>query len=167
MMQSGLSRELFESWCTDRRNGTIIAGYCVEGTLAKHILSEPEEIQTMSGQKLPLKCSVDYISFSAHTDYKQTSEFIRILKPTHIVLVHGEANEMLRLKNALEREYEADPTHNIEVHNPANTQPVTLYFRGEKMAKVVGSLAGEPPTDGRELAGVLVKRNFQYHILAP
>ena len=35
MMQSGLSRDLFESWCTDRRNGTIIAGYCVEGTLAK------------------------------------------------------------------------------------------------------------------------------------
>ena len=35
MMQSGLSRELFESWCTDKRNGCIIAGYCVEGTLAK------------------------------------------------------------------------------------------------------------------------------------
>lgn len=35
MMQSGLSRELFEDWCIDKRNGTIIAGYCVEGTLAK------------------------------------------------------------------------------------------------------------------------------------
>merc|ERR1712156_629229 len=56
MMQSGLSRELFESWCTDKKNGCVIAGYCVEGTLAKHILSEPEEIQTMSGLKLPLKC---------------------------------------------------------------------------------------------------------------
>lgn len=27
----------------------------------------------------------DYISFSAHTDFEQTSEFIRILKPPHIV----------------------------------------------------------------------------------
>jgi len=35
MMQSGLSRELFEDWCTDKKNGCIIAGYCVEGTLAK------------------------------------------------------------------------------------------------------------------------------------
>lgn len=35
MIQNGLSRELFESWCTDKRNGVIIAGYCVEGTLAK------------------------------------------------------------------------------------------------------------------------------------
>lgn len=39
----------------------------------------------MTGQKLPLKMSVDYISFSAHTDYQQTSEFIRILKPPHVV----------------------------------------------------------------------------------
>ena len=27
----------------------------------------------------------DYISFSAHTDYEQTSEFIKILNPPHIV----------------------------------------------------------------------------------
>ena len=39
MMQSGLSRELFESWCTDKRNGVIIAGYCVEGTLAKVLVT--------------------------------------------------------------------------------------------------------------------------------
>ena len=39
MMQSGLSRQLFEAWCTDKRNGVIVAGYCVEGTLAKVITS--------------------------------------------------------------------------------------------------------------------------------
>ncbi len=43
MMQSGLSRELFESWCTDKRNGVIIAGYCVEGTLAKVKLLELQQ----------------------------------------------------------------------------------------------------------------------------
>ena len=35
MLQSGISRELFETWCTDPRNGVIIPGYSVEGTLAK------------------------------------------------------------------------------------------------------------------------------------
>jgi Cft2 family RNA processing exonuclease len=49
------------------------------------ILSEPEEIPTMGGQKLPLKCSVDYISFSAHTDCNQTTDFIRELRPPHVV----------------------------------------------------------------------------------
>jgi Cft2 family RNA processing exonuclease len=62
-------------------------GYCVEGTLAKHILSEPEEISTMSGQKLPLKMRVNYISFSAHADYKQISQFVRALKPPEIVSI--------------------------------------------------------------------------------
>ena len=87
MMQSGLSRELFEMWCTDSKNGVIIAGYCVEGTLAKQILSEPAEVTLMSGLKVPLKMSVDYISFSAHTDYEQTSDFIRTLKPPHVVSI--------------------------------------------------------------------------------
>ncbi|CAG5019984.1 unnamed protein product [Parnassius apollo] len=163
MMQSGLSRELFESWCTDPKNGVIIAGYCVEGTLAKTILSEPDEITTMSGQKLPLKMSVDYISFSAHTDYQQTSEFINILKPPHVVLVHGEQNEMSRLRAALQREHRG----RLQVHTPRNTQQLSLTFRGDKTAKVMGSLAMEPPVPGRVVQGILVKRNFNYHILAP
>ncbi|XP_034018669.1 cleavage and polyadenylation specificity factor subunit 3 [Thalassophryne amazonica] len=167
MMQSGLSRELFESWCTDKRNGVIIAGYCVEGTLAKHIMTEPDEITTMSGQKLPLKMSVDYISFSAHTDYQQTSEFIRVLKPPHVILVHGEQNEMARLKAALIREYEDNDEVHIEVHNPRNTEAVTLTFRGEKLAKVMGSLAEKKCGQGQRVSGILVKRNFNYHILTP
>lgn len=59
--------------------------FIANALLFQHIMSEPEEITTMSGQKLPLKMSVDYISFSAHTDYQQTSEFIRALKPPHVV----------------------------------------------------------------------------------
>ncbi|XP_065901282.1 cleavage and polyadenylation specificity factor subunit 3-like [Dysidea avara] len=167
MMQSGLSRNLFESWCTDRRNGVIIAGYVVEGTIAKQILSEPTEITTMTGQKLPLRMSVDYISFSAHTDYDQTSEFIRILKPPHIVLVHGEQNEMARLKAAIIREYEDEEDVSMEVYNPRNTQAVELYFRGEKMAKVMGSLAVQKPKEGHRVSGVLIKRGFNYHLVDP
>jgi len=150
MMQSGLSRELFEAWCSNRRNCCIIAGYCVEGTLAKQILSEPEEIVAMSGQKLPRRCQIEYISFSAHTDYKQTSEFVRALHPPHIMMVHGEANEMGRLKSALVREYE-DTDNPPQFHNPKNTVAVELHFRGEKIAKVMGSLAVEPPSDGLHL----------------
>jgi len=144
----------------------------------------------MSGVKLPLKMQVAYIrynsitptgfnpkpiwylvkycfSFSAHTDFKQTSGFIRALKPPHVVLVHGEANEMNRLKSALViiyillhsfifywlnlgfkiREYEGDPDTSITFHSPRNTTSVELFFRGEKMAKVMGSLAVQKPGD--------------------
>ena len=34
MLQNGKSKELFESWCEDERNGIIFTGYSVEGTLA-------------------------------------------------------------------------------------------------------------------------------------
>ena len=48
-------------------------------------------------------------------DFRQTSGFIRALKPPHVILVHGEANEMNRLKNALIREYEAEPQTKVRV----------------------------------------------------
>jgi len=73
MMQNGLSRELFEKWCTDKRNGVILAGYFVEGTMAREIMTNPSEIQTLDGRKLPLNMQVSYMSFSAHVDYRQIS----------------------------------------------------------------------------------------------
>lgn len=35
MLQSGSSRELLELWAPDPRNGLIVTGYSVEGTLAR------------------------------------------------------------------------------------------------------------------------------------
>lgn len=58
------------------------------------------------------------------------------------ILVHGEQNEMARLKAALIREYEDNDEVDIEVHNPRNTEAVTLNFRGEKLAKVCLKLCG-------------------------
>jgi len=167
MMQNGISRELFEKWCTDRRNGVILAGYFVEGTMAREIMTNPEEIQTLQGQKLPLKMQVEYMSFSAHVDYRQISEFVRAIKPPHIVLVHGEANEMGRLKQALENEYEDDNETDITFHMPKNTEKVRFYFRGEKNAKVVGQLAHSQPKQDQEVEGVLVRKNYNYKIVAP
>lgn len=91
---------------------------------------------------------------------------IKLIKSIIQVLVHGEQNEMSRLKAALQREYEDDPNTSIQLHNPRNTVSVELYFRGEKTAKVMGSLAVDRPKPGNSLSGILVKRNFNYHILS-
>lgn len=101
MLQSGLSRELFEKWCSNEKNGVLMPGYCVEGTLAKEILNEPKEIESMRGGTLKLNMSVDYISFSAHADYTQNSQFIDECQPKNLFFVHGEMNEMMRLKNSI------------------------------------------------------------------
>ena len=38
LLQSGLSRELLERWCTNDKNLVLITGYSVEGTMAKFIM---------------------------------------------------------------------------------------------------------------------------------
>lgn len=164
MLQSGLSRELFEKWCTDKKNAIIVPGYVVEGTLAKHILSEPDDVPSMDGKRLPLRMQVEYISFSAHVDYTQNSEFIDEMKPANLVLVHGEANEMMRLKSALLDRY-SEKQQNLKIFTPKNCEAVELYFRGEKIVKTIGALASEPPKQGHEISGILMGKDFQYHLM--
>ena len=141
MLQNGLSRELLELWCPNKKNGVIVPGYCVEGTLAKQILAEPSEIVAMSGAKIPMKMTVEYISFSAHVDFLQNSQFIDEVKPSNLVFVHGETNEMSRLRSALQQKFDqrvhAMPSATvIPMYCPKNCETVHLNFRGEKIAKV-------------------------------
>lgn len=48
--------------------------------------------------QLPVRCKVESLSFSAHADYEQTSGFLDELQPPHVVLVHGERGEMMKLR---------------------------------------------------------------------
>jgi cleavage and polyadenylation specificity factor subunit 3 len=49
-------------------------------------MGEPDEIMsTKTGMPIPRKCSIDEVSFSAHVDYAQNSDFIEQVKPKHIV----------------------------------------------------------------------------------
>ena len=52
MLQSGLSRELFDSWCEDARNGIIICDFAVQGTLAREIQGTPSHVITKAGAKV-------------------------------------------------------------------------------------------------------------------
>lgn len=130
MLQSGISRELFDRWCSESRHGIIIADFVVQGTLARHILESPVEICNREGVKMPLKLSVDAISFSAHADFDQTSHFLDYLKPSHVILVHGESTEMSRLRKALERQGAISGTK-WAVHTPKVAQSVDVrwYFK--------------------------------------
>jgi cleavage and polyadenylation specificity factor subunit 3 len=122
---------------------------------AQDILNEPEEIQSLRGSPIPRRISVDYISFSAHVDYTQNSEFIELVKAQHVVsppcshlpgwissmrcilqvLVHGEQTAMGRLKGALQSRYK-DRDEDVKIHTPRNLETLNLNFRGERVAKV-------------------------------
>lgn len=95
MLQSGVSRELLERWAPNERNGIIMTGYSVEGTMGKQILKEPDTIPAIMGNRtaalsrsaklggeeadkplIPRKCSVVEYSFAAHVDGPENQDFI-------------------------------------------------------------------------------------------
>jgi len=95
MLQTGTSRELLERWAPSERNGVIMTGYSVEGTMAKQILNEPEQIPAVMSRStalmgrtrgtagdeeqkvmIPRRCTVDEVSFAAHVDGVENRNFI-------------------------------------------------------------------------------------------
>ena len=161
MLQSGVSRQLFERWCTDEKNGVVIAGYCVAGTLARQIQSNPSEVQREDGKVLPLRCSVHTVSFSAHSDFQQTREFVETIGTKHVVLVHGDSMNMSRLRNRLVKDFPY-----LSCHTPANTQVIKIPFHPQRICKVIGSNTNT--TSGNHLKGLMViSKDFQHTLLEP
>ncbi|GAB7341855.1 hypothetical protein MBLNU457_g0174t1 [Dothideomycetes sp. NU457] len=168
MLQNGVSRALLERWAPDSKNGVIVTGYSVEGTMAKVILTEPESIQAtmtnrggarvpgMTGKgrgggddkvMIPRRCTVQEYSFAAHVDGTENREFIEEIQAPVVILVHGEKTNMMRLKSKL-LSLNANKTTPTKIYSPANCEEVRIPFRQDKVAKVVGRLANQvhPPT---------------------
>lgn len=96
MLQTGTSRELLERWAPSDRNGVVMTGYSVEGTMAKQLLNEPESIPAIMSRvsavqgrgrvpggndedqkvMIPRRCTIDEISFAAHVDGVENRNFI-------------------------------------------------------------------------------------------
>jgi cleavage and polyadenylation specificity factor subunit 3 len=126
MLQSGLSRDLFERWCSDSRNTVILSGYSVEGTLASEISKETQSqtiVSLKTHRNLPLRMKVHTMSFSAHVDYAQNASFVRELQPTHIVLVHGAVDQMRAFKRQIVEYFPKE-----KVHAPRNLESVHINF---------------------------------------
>ncbi|PSN74216.1 hypothetical protein BS50DRAFT_567082 [Corynespora cassiicola Philippines] len=160
MMQSGTSRELLERWAPDPRNGVIITGYSVEGTMAKQIVHEPDTIPAITqraantarrpGQKegeqimIPRRCSVQEFSFAAHVDGKENMQFVQDVDAPVVILVHGEKTNMTRLKSALMSMNKGRPKP-PKFYSPSNCEELRIPFKTDKIAKVVGKLASITP----------------------
>lgn len=166
MLQSGFSRELFEAWAGNPRNTVLIVDFAVQGTLARQLLDSPQTVTTRDNRPLQVRCKVEALSFSAHADYEQTSGFLDGLQPPHVVLVHGERGEMMKLRAALERSAERQHWQRT-LHTPGVTQDALIAFRPRHIATVRGKLADCPPKAGDVLRGVLVQQQGQDQVVGP
>ena len=108
------------------------------------------------------------ISFSAHADYSETKDFVDQLEPPYIVLVHGDSNQMLKLKKSLD-EFHKENNRAIQIFTPKNCEIVKLTFTSQKFAKCMGTASKifEDNLEGSKLSGLLVKREFDLRIMAP
>ncbi|KAJ4169410.1 endoribonuclease ysh1 [Fusarium falciforme] len=191
MLQNGVSRELLERWAPSEKNGVIITGYSVEGTMAKQITQEPDQIQAVmsrsmagarrmpggDGEKvlIPRRCSVQEYSFAAHVDGVENREFIEEVAAPVVILVHGEQHNMMRLKSKL-LSLNANKTVKVKVYSPRNCEELRIPFKADKTAKVVGKLASIQPPQNIHLdpaiapplvTGVLVQNDFKLSLMAP
>ena len=203
MLQNGVSRELLERWAPSEKNGIIITGYSVEGTMAKQLMQEPDQIQATSARyvgaarrapggendkvMIPRRCSVQEFSFAAHVDGVENREFIEGVAAPHVILVHGEQHNMMRLKSKL-LSLNATKTdeHKLKIYSPRNCEELRIHFKADKTAKVVGKLAAiQAPAgtgatgkieidDGQAngtspplVTGVLVQNDFKMSLMAP
>ena len=180
MLQNGVSRSLLERWAPDGKNGLVITGYSVEGTMAKQIVLEPDSIPAvMTGSQnqrnvlgkrpgmnseektmIPRRLSVQEFSFAAHVDGQENREFIEEVNAPVVILVHGERHNMNRMKSRLLS------LQKFKVYSPANCEEVRIPFRQDKVARVVGRLANEahpplpspPASEEEEEEGAEVKK---------
>ncbi|SPQ20526.1 0d1634ed-d991-4e47-a446-4971dd9a1ab7 [Thermothielavioides terrestris] len=192
MLQNGVSRELLERWAPSEKNGVIITGYSVEGTMAKQLMQEPDQIQAVmtrssaGGRRapggdaekvmIPRRCTVQEFSFAAHVDGTENREFIEEVGAPVVILVHGEVHNMMRLKSKL-LSLNANKTEKVKVYSPRNCEELRIPFKTDKTAKVVGKLASIPqpmkmPKDDNAqepqlITGVLVQNDFKMSLMAP
>jgi cleavage and polyadenylation specificity factor subunit 3 len=72
--------------------------YSVAGTLANEIINNQTRVQMRDGSVGEVRCQVDAISFSAHSDYKETSDFIKEIRTDQVILVHGDAHNIAKMQ---------------------------------------------------------------------
>lgn len=72
------------------------------GTVGNQVLSGLNDIHTTIDKRevtLKANCRVLYMSFSSHADRNGIIQYIRHIQPHNVVLVHGELDKMIELRN--------------------------------------------------------------------
>ncbi len=61
------------------------------------------KVVTSSGHEVPLRMKVEDVSFSAHADFDDTSKFVTILRPPHIVNIFSGLKKEKRRNKCIAR----------------------------------------------------------------
>ena len=121
MLHTGLSLDVFKRWAQGKENMAILPGYCVAGTVGGQLIAGKRKgLQVDKHSVIDVKCSVHYLSFSAHADAKGILQLIQQCKPKNVVLVHGERTKMQILAPQITRNF------GLACYHPKNGESLVL-----------------------------------------
>ncbi len=105
MMSAGRIRHHIFNHIEEESTTLLIVGFCAPGTLGAIIRTKPASIK-LFGQQRTVKARIEIMdSFSGHADQGELLEFLKPLnrdRLKQILLVHGERDRQIPLKEALE-----------------------------------------------------------------
>ena len=126
MMSEGtVSNEFAHRFIGEERNTVAFVGYTDKDTPGAKIRNAmPGDLITLNPQRDPvrLRCRVESFDFSAHSSRESISDYVRMVQPKKLLLVHGDAPAMDWFKETLSKDL---PQTEIVLPEPGQT--VTLW----------------------------------------
>lgn len=116
MLDGGPVMDYLKYVYDDEKNAILLTGYQAEGSNGRMVLEQKKVI--VDNKMLNVKCFVNKFDFSAHCGQKELLQLLKNLNPTHLIINHGDAEEM----NAL-----AEKAAFIEnIHIPVDGETVRI-----------------------------------------
>lgn len=102
MMDGGPVIEYLKKYYDDTTTAILLTGYQVETSNGARLLREGKVM--LDGKEYSVRCHVDKFDFSAHIGKKALEQMITTIKPKHLMLVHGDPDALLNLKQLAEQD---------------------------------------------------------------
>lgn len=92
MLDGGPVMDYLKYVYDDEKSAILLTGYQAEGSNGRMVLEQKKVI--VDNRMLNVKCFVNKFDFSAHCGQKELLQLLKNLNPTHLIINHGDVEEM-------------------------------------------------------------------------
>ncbi len=117
MIEGTASFNLAKSWLKQKDSSIFIVGYMDENTPGFKISNAKKNDKIKMSdfsEAIDVKCSTKHFKFSAHSNREGLIEIVRKLKPSNVILVHGEEQAINWVGNQILKEFKTPKVFQAE-----------------------------------------------------
>jgi len=118
MIEGTASFKLGKNWLNKKDCGIFIVGYMDEKTPGYKISNARSGVKiklASFGEEQIVKCSIKHFRFSAHANREGLVEIVRKLKPSNVILVHGDGAAIGWVGNKILSEFKGTKVFQAEI----------------------------------------------------